>query len=834
MASQTDENKTNIDAKDSRPPRHAQELGAGLPTPPAGLTEGLPVAGGGDLRSGVSAGSETRAEQGSVPPTLATISRQRGLDERRLRQLLRGELDWIVMKALEKDRSRRYESASALASDIRNYLDNLPIQARPASWWLKTNKWRRRNPVAAISIAAGAVLSMFLLGGMIWHNQRLSQSLAVSDQLRKDGFHRETVFRQQQYVDDMRLARHAIGTGDGVEARRLLERHSPHPDLSDYVGFEWHYLRHRAPLPRLTMTGHSDPLLSVDVSPNERFIASSDRGGEVRIWEMDSGKLVKLLRYSDLEVTTVRFSPDGKWLATAGMDMLVHLWSVGTWREVAALSRHERTICSVAWSPDGKRLASAGRDNSVHVWDATSHSLEQTLSHGDVVRAVSWSPDGRVLATADGDRGIHLWETSTWRDRGRLGSHNDRFLCIAFSPDSRTVAAGGYGNFVRLFDVQLQSEFVHVGTPQVWSLVFRDNSTLIMGTQGGWDAWHFDRSHKVLTVIQEPRGGQGKVRGVVSAGGGELLVTGSQEDQTVAVWDARLPSVNQELPFKWPEGIMPKRRLILNADRAAKRLLVQRLGDGGQVAQVKHFDAIFPVASPTEDRLAVAETATEIRIWNTTTWQPVLLVKSPSNRRVYEIHFSADGQWLAAGCGEGVGGAWNLQSGEWRQILHADSDQSCIMRCSPARNVLACAVYHDNVVELWDLDQARRLDRLVLDSNAHTFCFSPDGRLLAVGETGMTISLWDTDTGVKIDTLTGHAGAVVRLAFSPDGRTLVSGSHDETARLWNMATRRELFILYHASQFNWFNFVDGSLLMAHGPDNSLSIFPGPSALPAPH
>jgi WD40 repeat protein len=406
-----------------------------------------------------------------------------------------------------------------------------------------------------------------------------------------------------------------------------------------------------------------------------------------------------------------------------------------------------------------------------------------------------------------------------------VGNRDDRLLCIAFSPDSQTVAGGGYGNFVRLFDVQTQAEIARVGCDEAWSMAFRDDSTLIVGTSGGWEVCHLESSRDALTVVQQPNAVQGTIRGVIPVGEG-LLVTGSEHDHTVAVWDAHWPSSNQEVTFQWPEGVMPISRLALNANRAAELLLVQRLGDGSKVAQMKCFPDIFPAASPTEDRLAVAESGTDIRIWNTTTWKPGRLLKTPANQRVSEIHFSASGQWLAAGCGKNVAGAWNLQSGEWRQLILADGEPGIIVQCSPARNVVGCAAYHNNVVEIWDLDQFRRLERLVLDFGALSICFSPDGQLLAVGETGTAISLWDTQSGDKIDALAGHSGGVTMLAYSPDGRNLVSGSHDETARLWNMANRRELFVLCRASQFNWFNFVDGSLFVAHGPDNKLRIFPG--------
>jgi serine/threonine protein kinase/tetratricopeptide (TPR) repeat protein len=75
----------------------------------------------------------------------STVSDRRGVDGRRLPEMLRGELDWIVMKSLEKDRERRYESAGALAADVQRYLDDEPVEACPPTRAYRLRKFSRRN-----------------------------------------------------------------------------------------------------------------------------------------------------------------------------------------------------------------------------------------------------------------------------------------------------------------------------------------------------------------------------------------------------------------------------------------------------------------------------------------------------------------------------------------------------------------------------------------------------------------------------------------------------------------------------------------------------------------
>jgi eukaryotic-like serine/threonine-protein kinase len=89
-----------------------------------------------------------------------TVSEQRGMDGRRLDRLLRGELDWVVMRALEKDRNRRYESAGALAADVERYLADEPVAAGPPSAWYRARKYARRH--RRLLVTAGIVAAALI------------------------------------------------------------------------------------------------------------------------------------------------------------------------------------------------------------------------------------------------------------------------------------------------------------------------------------------------------------------------------------------------------------------------------------------------------------------------------------------------------------------------------------------------------------------------------------------------------------------------------------------------------------------------------------------------
>src|SRR5262249_20601194 len=112
------------------------------------------------------------------------VAANRGLEPRKLSGVVRGELDWIVMKALEKDRNRRYESANGLGDDIRRYLADEPVQACPPSAWYRLAKFRRRN--RAVLVTAGVVAAALLVGTAVsaWQAVRAGDALKAERETR--------------------------------------------------------------------------------------------------------------------------------------------------------------------------------------------------------------------------------------------------------------------------------------------------------------------------------------------------------------------------------------------------------------------------------------------------------------------------------------------------------------------------------------------------------------------------------------------------------------------------------------------------------------------------
>jgi hypothetical protein len=206
-------------------------------------------------------------------------------------------------------------------------------------------------------------------------------------------------------------------------------------------------------------------VFSVAFSPEGQMIATGSGEGKVALWDAVSGKLHRTLPGHQYCVNSVAFSPDGRQLASVGSDTL-KLWEVKTGRLLRTLSGHSIWVekgrsgwlDAVTFSPDGRLVAAGSHDYTVKLWSARTGRLLRTFTgHGEWVTSVAFSPDGRWLVSSSGDGTLKLWDPRTGKPRWTTpptGWVNS----VAFSPDGKWLASA-YGGFsdkpdsaVRLWD----------------------------------------------------------------------------------------------------------------------------------------------------------------------------------------------------------------------------------------------------------------------------------------------------------------------------------------------------------------------------------------------
>ncbi len=723
-----------------------------------------------------------------TPAELAEVARRRQMDPPRLVSLVRGDLDWIVLKALAKDRTRRYETANILALDVQRHLNDEPILARPPSTRDAVAKWVRRHRA---TVAALASIALLLVAGVTlstWQWLRVRAAEQAQRELRHQAEIARETAEQENYFSTIGVAGKFIDDG---QTERALELLLGCPER--FRHWEWGRLLmlcHSAA--RTFQTGHG-AMWQMAFSTDNALLATCDQGGSAKLWDLRSGACVhsftnipapvrwvrwaahtnvlwiaaedgrvrawdaagrqQRLALPDDGIQFLNLSPVTPQVLTAGRGAVASVWNAETGQRLYSLEgASQGSVGECFFSPDGSRIVAVNQDfrhvagtEVGRVWDArTGRELERLQAPVEqwVGRWAWLSGDGRSMASIHGDGTLRVWDAATGRHRfSKLGRGiTPRYAII--SPDAQTVGAYCNNGTIRLWNIQSGDE-VSSPTERAYNIQFTADGRYYV-TSGG------DRVARVWSLAGgEPfvLRGHGAFVGLSAFSPDGRLVASAADDGVVRVWSVR-----------------SGRESFASSDW------------GQQVA-----------FSRDGRRLVTAQFDLQARVLNADTGEPQLQLLGHRGV-VNSAQLSPDGRRVLTGSYDRTAKLWDAASGQELSTLSGHTRGVQRVTFSPD-GLRAATASWDQTAKLWSADDGRVLATLRgHQAPLHDVCFSPDGSRVATAAADQTARLWDAATGHTELELKGHQGSVTAVAFSPDGRWVVTGGTDKTLRFWHPQT----------------------------------------------
>ncbi|HEX8916231.1 MAG TPA: protein kinase, partial [Humisphaera sp.] len=726
---------------------------------------------------------------------------------------LRGDLEVIVGRALEKDPGRRYASVEQLAAEVRRHLAGEPIEARAdsAAYVLRRAAWRHRRWVAGFAAVLAGVSAFAVYASV--QSKRSARLAADAAAARDEAGRARTVaeqraddYRHSLYAANVAFARVSLDDREVVQLRRALDACDP-----DLRGWEWYHLDRQADRADRTIDPGDVRAVTVDTDADLRVVAFGLPAGRYRVVSAADGRDVLAGKLGDgreapTERTKVAVSPAGDLVvAMTGGEIVARALPGGRelWRAKRPPAPENDLVGSnhVRVSPDGKLVAASDaagvtllraadgspagrvadvknlmtfefapdsaavavgeRSGRIRTLALDGRPLVDFPGYGPIVHRLGFSRDGGLLAAGNYTGRAMIWDARTGELRtSALRTDGGGVRKFSFSPNAATVYVAGDDRLIRAIDVKTGVlRDVYAGHADgVWLAELDPTGTRLLSVGR-------ENVIKLWPVPLPPAGpllGGGAVEpaGVAfAADSGTVYSAGA--DGKVRAWDRRLP------PGAPPATIGFDRTAIvaLAADRAGARLVTGN-ADGGvrawdPAAHAVLWEATCPggratavAFAPGEARVLTGDAAGNLRAWDAATGARSGGPAAPAHAKaINAIAVHPDGKSVATAGGDGMIRTWRWP--ELTPLAEAKAD---------ARAVTSIA-------------------------------FSPDGRWLAAcGETRSSV-LRDARTLAVVHVLTGTSGGTRGVAFAPDGRRLVTCGNDGTARVWDVVRVRELLAL---------------------------------------
>ncbi len=769
-----------------------------------------------------------------MAPTDEELLRQIAFEEppklRTINPSIPADLQTIVLKAIERDRDQRYESAGELAADLRAFLKDLPIKAKPPTTVQRAAKWSRRHRTFVRTALATLTVAIFVGGTLLWNERsrtiaalgRETQQRELAERHREiaDGERRRS--QQLLYLSDMKLASDALQLSDIPRVSDLLDRHRPEAEGQDLRDFVWYYLHKSVEVRPNFILDVNAFVSAVEASPDGRVFCVSTKTGQIQVYQTSSGKLLRTYM-SVSPVNDVAWHPSGRSIASACADGSIRVWSypadltgldkerhestsdwlgsdsAGQSVPLLSFAAHDGEANSVCFTPDSKTIISCGDDQKIHFSDSSTGQLLTVLEgHQREVEEIAISADGSLLASASSDETIALWDLSsgsrkvTW-----TAPHFGRFFSVCFSADQQYVAAGELNGHLMVGNTKTGEMTAVRQLDAIESVAFlADSNQVVTGDWGGathvWTAPYRQNGQPQLAsnTTSQWSAHRGRVESLTTVPGTQEILSGSR-DGYIASWSPDTGSIRWTCSSGQDFAIGNDDTLFVCDQEVFQCDLENR--QSVSVTKPNRVAWTNMASAKACSRIVTGDEQGYIAVYDWRRHEEIARWKV--DHAPHRIAISPEGRYVAVADFDKRTHVevYEVQNPTGPRILAAR--QCNCVEFGPNGNTLAVGSMDDLL--LYDLHDDGGPPRRCVGHNSSLTdaSFRPDGRTVATVSDDRRLKLWDVGSGKEIRSTEAHEHDVDSVDFSDDGRLLATGGRDLTVRVWHAQTLQPLLKL---------------------------------------
>jgi serine/threonine protein kinase/WD40 repeat protein len=707
------------------------------------------------------------------------------------------DLSAIAMKALAKEKKDRYESARALADEVRAYRDGRPISVYRYTGVEQLRRFVRRNRALAASMAlSGALLVLGIAVSTYWGRQASNESKvargaeaearhaqaaaasAAEDERRAHAATHDALRR----AEGQRLAATALTVATDEPAVALLlaieaAERAPGPASNNAILSALPHL-----VERRRLFGHHHYVRCGAFSPGGSRVATGSDDQVVNLWDPESGALLRSFPGHLASVQAVAFSPDGTRLLSTAMDGTARVWDVETGAAVARLGEARPEACRASFDPRGARVLTWAPDAAI--WSLPGGERLELEGLAGAARVAAWSPQGDRVAVVYGEWNAGIWNAMTGRRERDPWEAGGAIHAVAFSPDGKSVLAGGADGVARAWTMDAGgAPWLRLAPPDPEPLV----------------AVQFDREGAQVAAWDERR----RLR-IWSVASGACVAGPVSCD---------------------PGSLSPDWRRALRRDE--HQAWVVDVASGERVATLRgHEYTVAGIAfDPAGRRVLTASSDRTVGIWNVEPGAALPFLTAPAGFRLAGID-APRGRFLAVPVGGGMARWHSLtdasyiadfrQAAKGARFAHAGGNSEIAVWSSDGSFVVdlltdevtpwpedvksrvmwggdgALAVIGSPEDCVYDFRARRRLPGVVPDGWTCAVPM-PDGASVFLMNREHGISeLLDLSTGKASLRFSKHTGTVIQGFLLPRLGAAVTTAADATVKKWDLATGKPL------------------------------------------